>query len=82
MGNWNHDSKVKCPYCDKEMLLYKAIEHEEACRKRKKLCDGWNDCKNKGIIIMTNGKEKSRWCKECFKRFKKENPNLEMEFKI
>lgn len=73
--------KTKCSYCKKEMLFYQVVEHEDACRKKHKICDGYNNCVNKGIIIMTNGKETSRWCKDCFNRFKKENPKIKFEVK-
>lgn len=70
---------TKCVYCSKEMSFFAVIKHEDRCRKIKKLCDGYGNCKNKGIIMLDDVKEKSRWCFECFKRFKKEHPQINFE---
>ena len=63
---------VKCVYCNKEMLWHEAIEHEDECHDKQKLCGGYGVCKNKGIFIVTVGKRKSRWCMSCLKRAKEE----------
>lgn len=68
--------ETKCVYCDKKMSFFAVIKHEDKCWKSKKLCGGYNCCRNKGIIILDDGKEKTRWCPECFKRYKKENPQI------
>lgn len=71
----------KCDYCGKEMIFAKLLNHEEKCRAAKKICDGYGNCKNKGVFILTDGKERSRWCPSCLARFKKEHPKIEFEFK-
>lgn len=70
---------TECSYCGKKMPFYQVIGHEEPCRKIKKLCDGYGDCRNIGVLIMKTDKETSRWCFTCLKRYKEENPKLNIE---
>ncbi len=67
---------TKCVYCDEKMSFFEVIKHEDKCRKKKKLCDGYGNCRKEGIFILTEGKEKYRYCPDCLKRFKKEHPEI------
>jgi hypothetical protein len=69
-----------CNYCGKPMSFFAILNHEEKCRKIKHLCDRYNDCKNTGVLILSDGKKKSRWCFSCLDRYKKEHPEIQFEF--
>jgi hypothetical protein len=72
MKQWEY----KCEFCGKVNRL--GSDHEDKCRELHKICDGYN-CKKKGIFIMLQGKEKSRWCSDCLARYKKEHPELNIQ---
>ena len=70
---------TKCVYCGKQMSFFVICDHEDRCHKKKKLCEGYGNCLNKGVITLESSQEKSRWCFDCFKRYKKEHPEIKIE---
>jgi len=70
---------TKCNYCAKEMSFFVIMNHEDKCRKIKKICDGYGNCQNVGVFIMVQDGKKYRWCFDCLKRFKEENPQIKFD---